>query len=299
MSDISTRPPAGTGTITAALGPSTVLGTSAGDVRVYERGRGRPIVFVHGMSVNAAAWRKVVPLLADRYRCITVDWPFGAHRIAMAPGADLSSTGIADLVAEVLERLELTDVTLVGNDGGGMLCQLLVTRRPERVGRLVLTNCDAYENFPPRQFAYLCRLARFPVTLRMFSRALAVGVVRRGFTRSRFGFGGLSHVRPDDELIDHYVAGIRENPAVVRDFVTFLASVDRRDTLEAAKAFPAVTMPVLIAWATDDRYFPMRDARRFARDFPNARLVRIERSRTWVAEDRPEELAELIGGFVN
>lgn len=298
MSDTSTRVSAPGESLCAPLGTTGVVETSVGRVRVYESGRGRPIVFVHGMSVNAAAWRKVVPLLANRYRCITVDWPFGAHRIAMSPDAALDSTGIADLVAEVLERLDLRDVTLVGNDGGGMLCQLVVTRRPARVGRLVLTNCDAYENFPPRDFAYLCLLARFPATLHAFTRLLRSRAVRRAFAHSRFGFGLLSRGRATDQLVEHYLAGILENPGVRRDFITFLRSVDKGDTLDAASSFPDVTIPVLIAWAPGDRVFPFPYAQRLARDFPHARLESIDGSGTWVAEDQPHLLAELIAGHM-
>ena len=70
--------------------------------------------------------------------------------------------GVARLIAAFLEALELDDVTLVGNDTGGAICQLVVDRHPERLGRLVLTNCDAFENFPPKAFLAAGRAARVP-----------------------------------------------------------------------------------------------------------------------------------------
>src|SRR5688500_18689891 len=121
-----------------------------GVVRYREVGSGPPLVFVHGLLVNGELWRKVVPLLSGSYRCIVPDWPLGSHAVALEPDAELSPVGVAALIADFLAALELKGVTLVGNDSGGALCQLVATRHPERLGRLVLTTCDAFEVFPPK-----------------------------------------------------------------------------------------------------------------------------------------------------
>lgn len=283
--------------LTTALGEPTVVRRPYGPIRVYERGTGAPIVFVHGLLANAAAWRKVVPLLADGHRCITVDWPFGGHSLPMTPGADLSPTGLADIVADLIEHLDLREVTLVGNDGGGMLSQLLVTRRPERIARLVLTPCDAYDNFPPPMFQYLCWLARVPRSTSAFSRLLRVTPIRRFFARLPFALGRLTHHQIDGDLIDHYLHGFIHDPGIRRDTFTFLRAVDNCHTLDAAAHFRDVKLPVLVAWATEDRVFPYQHAQRLAEDFPNARLEPIPDSLTWVPEDQPEILARLIAEF--
>lgn len=284
--------------VVSALGNSRMVELPDGVVRVYERGEGEPIVFIHGLFANAAAWRKVVPLLADRYRCVTADWPFGAHQTPMTPGADLTPSGIADTIADVIEHLDLHNVTLVGNDGGGMLAQLVITRSPSRIGRLVLTPCDAYENFPPPLFEYLCTMARVPASLHLFSALLRVPAVRRMFGRSLLGYGGLSHTRIDDDLLDHYLRGLMTDRGVRRDTIEFLRSVDNRYTLEAAAKFGDFAQPVLIAWAPDDRFFPFTHAERFDQDFRDARLETIADSLTWVAEDQPGRTAELIDAFI-
>lgn len=285
--------------ITAALGDSRTIRLPQGPIRIYERGTGRPLVFVQGLFANAAAWRKVVPLLADSYRCITADWPFGAHHLPMTPDADLTPTGIADTIADVIDHLDLHDATLIGNDGGGMLSQLVITRRPNRLGRLILTPCDAYENFPPPLFNYLCRVARVPSIMRLTSRALRITAVRTSCARSPIGFGRLTNNPIDTEVIDHYLHGITHESGVLRDSIKFLRAVDNRYTLEAATHFPTITLPVLIAWAPDDQFFPFQHAQQLAKDFPNAQLVTIPDSRTWVAEDQPELLASLIGEFLS
>ncbi|WP_336082699.1 alpha/beta fold hydrolase [Nocardia sp. SSK8] len=283
----------------AALGDSRVIETTAGPVRIYERGTGAPLVFVQGLLADATAWRKVVPLLAGSYRCVTADWPFGAHRLPMAPDADLTPTGLADIVAEVIDHLDLRDTTLIGNDGGGLLTQLVVTRRAERLGRVVLTSCDAYENFPPPLYDYLCLLARVPAVAALAARALRLSAVRTVCARSRLGFGALTTSPLDPAVADHYLHGIAHDPAILRDTLTFLRAVDNRYTLDAATRFPAVTLPVLIAWAGDDQVFPLRHARQLAADFPNARLAVIPDSRTWIGEDQPEALAQLVREFLD
>src|SRR5688500_12396538 len=135
--------------ISEALGKRKEVLLRQGPIRYCERGSGEPIVFVHPMVLNGDLWRKVVPLLAGEFRCITPDWPLGGHDAPMTPAADLSPPGIAAIVADFLEELDLDGVTLVGNDTGGAIAQLVATRHPERLGRLALVTCDAFDNFPP------------------------------------------------------------------------------------------------------------------------------------------------------
>ena len=134
-----------------------------GTIRYREAGTGPPLVFVHGYLVDGRLWDGVVDRLADRFRCIAPDWPMGAHQVPVSADADLTPYGFAAIVADFLERLELEDVTLVGNDSGGAMSP---DRSPpatrERIGRLVLTNCDTHENFPPGIFKALPPLAKLP-----------------------------------------------------------------------------------------------------------------------------------------
>ena len=130
----------------------TEIDLPAGRIRYREEGQGKPVVFVHGYLVDGRLWDGVVDSLSDRCRCLAPDWPIGSQPMAMKPDADLSPYGIAATIASFLEALDLEDVTIVGNDSGGAMSQVLVTRHPERIGRLVLTNCDTHENFPPGPF---------------------------------------------------------------------------------------------------------------------------------------------------
>jgi len=108
-------------------------------IRYRDVGTGPVLVFVHGILANGTLWRDVVARLSGRFRCVVADLPLGGHSIPMSREADMTPGGVARVVAELMEALELRNVTLVGNDTGGAIYQILIHNNPERVGRLVLT----------------------------------------------------------------------------------------------------------------------------------------------------------------
>jgi pimeloyl-ACP methyl ester carboxylesterase len=262
-----------------------------GTVRYGDAGGGSPIVFVHGALVDGRLWAPVVERLAGAGRCLTPDLPLGSHRVPL-PG-HLSLPAVADLVADFVEALGLDDVTLVGNDTGGALCQLVVTRRPERIGRLVLTNCDAFDNLPPRVFRPLVWLARVRL-LTAALQPLRLGAVRR----SPLAYGWLAKRPIPDELTEHWARPFLEDAGVRRNLRDLLARVDPGVLLDAATRLPAFDRPALIAWAPEDRFFPLDHARRLAAILPDARLEEIPGSGAFVPLDRPDRLAELLRAFV-
>jgi pimeloyl-ACP methyl ester carboxylesterase len=275
------------------LGEMRELALPAGRLRAYVRGQGPTIVFVHGLLVNANLWRKVVPTLARDFRCISLDLPLGSHSVGM-PDADLSPTGLADLIADAMAALEVEDATVVGNDTGGGICQILVTRRPERIGRLVLTSSDAFENFPPRFFRNVLAPARFPAVV-----PLAFGALRmRAARRLPIAFGWLTNEPIEREAEDSYALPPLTRREIRRDLARVLKGLDPRYTLDAAEHLSGFERPVLIAWSSEDRFLPPEHAERLATIFPNARLEWIEDSRTFSPEDQPARLAELIDDFV-
>ena len=274
------------------LGETKVAQVGHQGLRYHERGEGPPVVFVHGLLVNGQLWRKVVQRL-DGFRCIVPELPLGSHEIPLSPYADPSPRGIARLLEDFLATLELSEVTLVGNDTGGALCQLLIADRSERVGRLVLTNCDAYERFLPPVFRYLEIAARSRVAVYMLAKSLRLP----GLARLPIAQGWLAKRPIEREVGASYVGPVQRHAAIRRDLAAFLRGVDARDTSAAARAFGAFERPVLLAWAEEDRVFPASYARRLREDFPDARLELIPDSYAYVPEDQPERLAELIQEF--
>ena len=276
-----------------ALGTPREIEVSGGRMRVFEAGTGEPIVFVHGALVNANLWRKVVPRLSPDFRCVTLELPLGAHEFAM-PDADLSIPGLADMIAEAVEVLGLSDPTIVANDTGGGLTQIALSRHPELAGRVVLTSCDAYENFPPRFFRVLLWPTRFPVLARGLFASLRIRALRS----TPLAFGWLMRSKLDPAAGDSYVLPILTEKAQGADFARVIRAFDPRYTMEAIERLRSYDRPVLIAWSRDDRFFPPSDGERLAADIPGARLEWIDDAYTFSMEDQPERVAELVAGFV-
>jgi len=266
----------------------------AGTIRYRDTGSGEPVVFVHGLLVDGTLWRKVVPLLEHDVRCIVPDWPLGSHTIPMKPDADLSPRGQARIIASFLEALDLEGVTIVANDTGGAISQLLVTELPQRIGRLVLTSCDAYDNFFPPMFRPLTWASHVPGLLTAIAQPMRMRVMRR----LPMGYGMVAKRRVPDEITDGWLAPFFSQRAIRRDTAKLLRGVHRRDTLAAAKKFGGFDRPVLVAWAQDDRVMKAENGRRLAADFPKGRLELVADSYTFIPEDQPERLAQLIAGFV-
>jgi pimeloyl-ACP methyl ester carboxylesterase len=226
---------------------------SQGEIRYRDEGEGETLVFVHGLLVDGRLWQRVTPLLRGEHRCIVPDWPLGSHEAPLAAGADRSPRGIAHLIADFLEALELERVTVVANDTGGAISQILASERPERLRGLVLTNCDCLENFLPPVLRPLQWLAHVPGAYNAIGRAMRSPRARR----SALAYGMLSHEPLPDELTAAWTA-----PAARReiraDMLATLKAIHKRDTLAAAERLREHPLPLLLAWAPDDLVFPLR-----------------------------------------
>ena len=275
----------------ATLTPDREAKVPAGTIRYREVGSGPPVVFIHGLLVNGLLWRKVVPELEGSFRCIVPEMPLGSHPVALEEDADLSPTGLGKLIDDFLAALDLSDVTLVANDTGGALSQIYATRHPDRLGRLVLTNCDAYENFLPPAFRPLQWISKVPGGTGMIANSLQV------MRRSPMAFGWLTKRPVDAEVLEAWCRPSIDDREVRRDLGKVLRGIDTRYTIEAADKLGSLEQPVLLAWAPEDRFFKLDFAERLAAAIPNSRLEKIPDSRTFISEDQPQRLAELIGEF--
>jgi len=265
----------------------------SGTLHYHEAGSGPPIVFLHGYLMGANLWGPVVHLLNDEFRCIGPELPLGAHPTPMAPDADLTTAGLGRLVADFLQALDLHQVILVGNDSGGAIAQVVAARHPQRLGGLVLATCDAFDNHPPRLFRPLIAAARTGALT-----PLLASLKFRPVRSLPSAYGWLSHHRPPHQLIDGWVANYLADRGVRRDTRRLLAALgDDAFMGQIAAELAGFTKPVLLAWAADDKFFPLAHARRLAGILPDARLELIGDSRTWVMRDQPQRTADLIGRF--
>jgi pimeloyl-ACP methyl ester carboxylesterase len=264
-----------------------------GALHYQQVGSGAPIVFLHGYLMGANLWDPVVQRLASEFRCIIPELPFGAHPTPMAPDADLTTAGVGRLVADFLQALDLHEVILVGNDSGGAIAQVVAARHPQRLGGLVLATCDAFNNHPPRLFRPLITAARIGALTPLLA-TLKVRPVRS----LPSAYGWLTHGQPPHALIDGWLANYLADKGVRRDTRRLLAALGEDAFMgQIAAELAGFGKPVLLAWAADDKFFPLEHAQRLAGILPDARLALIDGSRTWVMRDQPERTAQLIGQF--
>ncbi|MCA9771609.1 MAG: alpha/beta hydrolase [Myxococcales bacterium] len=264
-----------------------------GRIRYRERGAGAPLVFVHGLLADGRLWDPAAEILARRHRCILPDWPLGSHVLPMRADADLTPGGVADLIAAFLDALDLRDVTLVGVDSGGALSQIVATTHPGRLGRLVLGPCDAFDNFPPKLFGYLKVVARSPWLFGPMRLVMPPALA----SRMPLAYGWVTKRPIATDLIRDWLAP-SASPEIRRDLTKFILGTSPRYTEEAARRLAAFDKPLLLAWAPEDKFFPIAHGRRLAEIAPKATLVEIPGARTFVSLDQPERFARAIEAFV-
>jgi pimeloyl-ACP methyl ester carboxylesterase len=280
--------------ISNALGEAREASTPMGTIAYRETGLGEPLVFLQGLGVNGDLWRKVVPHLDKDFRCITADWPMGGHVIPMAPHADLSLPGLARLIVDFMDAVELESATLIGNDTGGAIAQMVATRYPDRVDRLVLNSAELFERFLPPHFKPTRALAAIPPAFWAMGQLLRF---RAGQWALGYGWS-LKQGMPEREVMDSYTRGALRSGKIRRDTRKFLRAVDPQYTLETAEKLKAFQKPVLALWGDDDKLFPLDYPQRFVAQLPNARLEIITEARTFAPEDQPDAVANAIAAFV-
>jgi pimeloyl-ACP methyl ester carboxylesterase len=265
---------------------------SAGPIDYDDRGDGPPVVLLHGLHMDGGLWRRVVPLLEAEHRCLVPTLPLGAHRTPMRDGADLSPRRVARLVGEFLDRLGLDDVTLVGADTGGALAQLLIADGDtDRVGRVVLVSCEAFENFPPGLPGRVsAAAARVPGGLALAAHSMRLPLA----ARLPVTWGWMARRPIPRDLLRDWFRPLRASRGVRRDLAAFVRAIPDTDLAAAAAHLAAFHGPALVVWAGEDRVMPREHARRLAACFADGRYVTVADSYTLVPLDQPAALARHI-----
>ncbi len=269
---------------------------SVGTVEYRDTGGDGPVVvLLHGLLMDATLWDAVIADLSVDHRCVAPTLPLGAHRRAVHADADLSLPGIARLVTEFLERLDLNDVTLVGNDTGGAVAQLVIADTAVRVGGVVLASCEAFDNIPPgltgRTLALTGKLS--PRMFGLFMQQMRLRPLRR----LPIAFGWLT--KRGDATTAQWVRPVMEQPAIRRDTVRVLRAVmsDTRVLIDVAQRLPRFDRPALVIWASHDRVMPLAHGRRLADLLPQGRLIEVDDSYTLIPLDQPVRFAQMIRKF--
>jgi pimeloyl-ACP methyl ester carboxylesterase len=271
---------------------------SAGTIDYQDTGGDGPVlVLLHGLLMDETLWADVVADLRADHRCVVPVLPMGAHTKPVKEDADLSPRGIARLVGEFLERLDLDNVTLVGNDTGGAVVQLLVDEGAPRVGAIVLASCDAFDNFPPgltgKTVVLTGKLS--PTFFGLFMQQMRLKLVRR----QPIAFGWLT--KRGDAVSKQWIKPILSQADIRRDTVRVLRGIaaDKKLLIGVGERLSAFDRPALVVWAEKDRVMPPEHGRRLAEILPQGRLVEVADSYTLLSLDQPAAFAQAIREFTS
>jgi pimeloyl-ACP methyl ester carboxylesterase len=270
---------------------------SAGPIEYGDTGGEGPVlVLLPGLAMDGRLWAGVTAELRSAHRCLTPTMPFGAHRKPMHPEADLSLRGMGRIVTELLEGLEVRDVTLCFNDWGGAQV-MIADGGMGRVGRLVLVSCETAGNYPPGLAGTAAWLsAKLPGGLSMMRQTL----LRPRLRRLPFVFGQMSKRGVPDELIRDWLEPLRR-AEIRRDLRKYAGDTrrGRRDIRAATPALRSFERPVLVVWDREGKMMPNEEGRKLADSFPDARLVELPDCYTLIPLDQPSALAAAIRDFAS
>ena len=243
-------------------------GTNEAPLRLWveERGRGKPVLFIHGLGANAYTWRILVPALARTHRVITVDLK-GFGRSDKPLDDAYGALDQAALVKTLIIRLGLTDITLVGHSlGGGVALTLaydLNRSRPGSVQRLVLLSSIAYRQQLPPSLALL----QVPIVAQLGAFTLPAEVqIYNALREAYYDPAKITH-----DQIQAYARPLYE-PAARYALLKSVEQIVPANLTQLVTRYPKIRQPALLIWCAEDRIVPLWVGRRLARQLPNSRL---------------------------
>jgi pimeloyl-ACP methyl ester carboxylesterase len=267
----------------------------AGVIDYAEAGSGPPVVLLHGLLMDHTLWDRLLPLLPAGFRYIRPVLPLGAHRRAMNPGADLTLPAQVRLVADLLDALDLQNVTLVHADWGGALF-LTARGLDHRLARQVILPCEAFGNFPPGLPGKMAALAaRLPGGIQLAARLLRIGWLRR----LPVLYGQMARRPVPGELIRRWTEPVLADPDIRRDLLAYCRSrFDKAALITDTEALQRFGGEVLVLWSPDNAVMPPSHGRRLAALIPRARYAEIPGAYVLSMLDEPGAVAREIGTFL-
>ncbi|HEX3160152.1 MAG TPA: alpha/beta hydrolase [Gemmatimonadaceae bacterium] len=266
--------------------------TRFGKIAYVERGAGDAALFLHGFPLNGFQWRGALDRLSAHRRCIAPDF-LGLGYTQVADGQSLAPDAQAAMLVALLDSFSIPTVDLVANDSGGAVAQILVTRHPERVRTMLLTNCDVENDSPPPALLPVIELARAGTFADLW---LAPWQADKDLARSAKGLGGLTYTYParlTDEAVEYYLTPLVSSPLRKAQVNAYAAALAPNPLAGIEAALRKCTVPTRIVWGTGDDTFSPASPDYLDRTLPNSRGVRkVPGAKLFFPEEFPDVIAE-------
>lgn len=268
------------------------LETRFGRIAYLERGAGDAALFLHGFPLNSFQWRGAIERLSPYRRCVAPDF-MGLGYTEVAEGQSYAPAAQSDMLVTLLDRLSIRTVDLIANDSGGAIAQLFVTRHPERVRTLLLTNCDTEKDCPPPALLPVIELARAGTYV---DEWLAPWLADKALARSEKGIGGMCYsqpVHPTDEAIESYFAPLVQSPRGKAQVHAYTLALEANALAGIEAALRRCTVPTRILWGTGDTIFSPESPDYLDRTLAQSRGVRrVPGAKLFFPEEYPDLIAE-------
>lgn len=263
--------------------------TPFGRIAYVERGAGAAALFLHGFPLNGFQWRDALVRLAPYRRCIAPDF-LGLGYTEVAPGQSVAPAAQAAMLAALLDALAIDAVDVVANDSGGAVAQLFVTRYPQRVRTLLLTNCDTEPDCPPPALQPVLAMSRAGTYVQT---GLAPWLADKTLARSPQGLGGLTYTFPEhptDEAIDVYLTPLVRDPAHTH---AYALALEHNSLAGIEPLLRRSRVPTRIVWGTGDPIFAAASPDYLDRTLGASRGVhRVAGAKLFFPEEFPALIAE-------
>jgi len=246
-----------------------------------------PILLVHGIPDASDSWGSIAAELGRTHPVYAVD--LAGYGYSDRPeDYDVSLSAQANYLLELLDKLGLERVVIVGHDIGGGIAQILAARHPQRVDSLVLVNSVVDDNWPVLEM----RMLRLPLlsyaALTIMEKPMWQHVLRKGFFNEDMVTEEMLH------RYQHWYQGSLGRQRLIRN----AQALNNADLTTLTNEIRAVPAPTLMLWGREDRYLDPGLAQKLCQSLRSCRFVFVERAGHFVLDEQPQVVANAIQQFL-
>jgi pimeloyl-ACP methyl ester carboxylesterase len=266
-------------------------------VAYIDEGQGEPVILLHGCPFSVYEWRDVAPLLARHFRVIAPDL-IGLGDTPVRLNDDYRLTRDVAMVTALMDRLGIRSARFIGHDHGGAIVQLLMQHEPARIDMAILTNVEAYDQWPSKPETQDLHLITNPLTAPLMYFAMQQRWVQRDlYSIAVVDPATLTDATLDSFATEHLANALRWQ-RLRRFFAWQLDPAHNHLTMGAVPAMRRFAKPVLLLWGQKDTNFGPEIATRLARDIPGTKgIVWLAGSAHLPMLEQPQAYSEFAARF--